>query len=71
MVLLVLLAGCGDDLAGVGQPCSSSAECAAGLVSDFGRRDHTCQPTLTVRPDMAVRLVEDAGEPLDLAQIPD
>ncbi len=57
----LLLAGCGDDnLAGVGQPCSSSGECAQGLLCDFGRKPHVCEPQETVKG-------EDLSVPPDLA----
>jgi hypothetical protein len=55
LLLGLLLMGCDDDtLKGVGEPCNSSGECAAGLLCDFGMRPtHTCQPEDSVtRRDM-------------------
>ncbi len=56
LLLLLVLggAGCDDNLAGVGQACSSSGDCAQGLLCDFGRTPHTCQPAGTVHMDLAV-----------------
>jgi len=55
LVLLALLLGCTDDsLAGVGQPCNSSGDCAAGLLCDFSKKQHTCQPAGPAHPDLSV-----------------
>ena len=63
---LLLVAACDDDnLAGVGQPCSSSGDCAAGLLCDFGRKPHVCEPAGTVKPpDLSVSNDDLAGEDL-------
>ncbi len=56
LFLGILLLGCGDDsLAGIGQPCTSSGDCAAGLLCDFSKKQHTCQPAGQVHPpDLAL-----------------
>jgi hypothetical protein len=75
MFLALLVIGCDDDnLAGVGEPCNSSGECAAGLLCDFGRKEHTCQPEDSVtRRDMTfVPDVDMGGEDqgmVDLSQV--
>jgi hypothetical protein len=56
LLLGVLWLGCGDDnLAGVGEPCNSSGDCAIGLLCDFGKTPHACEPAGEVRmPDLSV-----------------
>jgi hypothetical protein len=62
LAAVVALGGCADDaLKGVGEPCISSAECAAGLLCDFGPRTPVCAPSGTVRRDMAVPVMRDAA----------
>jgi hypothetical protein len=53
--VVLLLLGCADDnLAGVGEPCSSSGDCAAGLICAFTTKtNHTCQPAGPPRPDLS------------------
>ena len=55
LLLGCLLLGCADDtLAGVGQPCNSSGDCAPGLFCDFSNsKMHSCQPAGPLR-DMSV-----------------
>ena len=61
LALLVSLPACGDgNLAGEGKPCSTSAECADGLVCDYGKSPPVCASMLTVSRDMAVN-VKDGG----------
>ena len=60
LLALLMCAACDDNLAGVGQQCNSSGDCAAGLLCDFSRKPHLCEPQGQVKqPDMAV--------PVDLA----
>jgi hypothetical protein len=56
LLLTTLLGvGCGDGaLAGPGQPCISSAECAAGLLCDFGKMPHACAPNSSLSSDLAL-----------------
>jgi hypothetical protein len=45
LLTVLFLCACGDDnLAGVGQPCNSSGDCAAGLLCDFSKKAHVCEP---------------------------
>jgi hypothetical protein len=49
------LGGCDDNLAGVGEPCNSSGDCAAGLLCDFAKTPHACEAAGQVRmPDLSV-----------------
>jgi hypothetical protein len=63
-VVAVLWLGCADDsLGGVGEPCNSSGDCAAGLLCDFSNRKmHTCQPAGPLR-DFATPIFEDLSMP--------
>jgi hypothetical protein len=55
LLTVLFLCACGDDnLAGVGQPCGSSGDCAAGLLCDFGKKPHVCEPAGTVHADFSV-----------------
>lgn len=63
------LAACDAAQVGEGQPCSSSEECLAGLVCDFGRTPHSCQPTDSLTRDLSMRM-GDAAAP-DLSQLGD
>jgi hypothetical protein len=78
VLLTLLLAGCGDDqLLGEGKPCITSEECAAGLVCDFGKMPHSCEPSLSVNRDLATPVedlhVSDMGDaavqPADLSGV--
>jgi hypothetical protein len=72
LLLSCILVACGDDnLAGVGQPCASSGECAAGLLCDFSKKQHTCQPAGQVHPpDLSTpESLDMAGEDLSLADL--
>ena len=62
LLTVLFLCGCGDDnLAGVGQPCNSSGDCAAGLLCDFGKKPHVCEPAGTVHPpDLSMPIEEGA-----------
>jgi hypothetical protein len=60
------LSACDSGLVGEGQQCDSSEECAAGLVCDFGKSPHTCEPTDSLTRDLAVRVMTDLSMP-DLA----
>lgn len=49
-LIALFLVGCGDEgLRGEGQPCNNSAECAPGLLCDYGQREHVCAKSSTVR----------------------
>jgi hypothetical protein len=61
--LALLAASCSDGaLTGEGQPCVTSGECAQGLLCDFGRTPHLCEPSDTVGRDMTVH-IPDAAVP--------
>jgi hypothetical protein len=53
---VALLGSCDAGLVGQDQECASSEECAAGLLCDFGRSPHTCQPMGSLASDLAMRL---------------
>ena len=60
---VALLGACDAGLVGQGQECASSEECAAGLLCDFGRSPHTCQPMGSLATDLSVRLDAAADMP--------
>jgi len=62
---LALVAGCSDDLAKEGEACSTSAECAPGLLCDSARDPAVCAKTGGPRPDLAG--VDLAG--IDLSEV--
>jgi hypothetical protein len=65
--LVAFVAGCGgDDLLGEGKPCNTSAECAPGLVCDYGQTPHACAGTLSVGRDMAVQVTDQGVEDLSM-----
>jgi hypothetical protein len=49
--------GCGGN-GGVaeGGTCTSSGECASGLLCDFGKTPHVCAKSETISHDMAVHV---------------
>jgi hypothetical protein len=64
LIACLFVFACGDDnLAGVGQPCISSGDCAAGLLCDFGKKPHVCEPETTLKPDLSM-MGDLAGEDL-------
>ena len=71
---LLMCAACSDNLGGVGQQCTTSGDCAPGLLCDFGKKPHVCEPMGEVKPpDMAVP-VDLAGDDFageDLSQMHD
>ena len=62
--LISLLAlGCNSSvLGGVGAPCHSSEDCAAGLVCDFAKKVHVCAGTLTRPPDLSTGSATDGPQ---------
>jgi hypothetical protein len=62
--LAAAVLGCGDDLLGVGQTCTSSGECADGLLCDFGHHPPVCAPSGTLR-DLAVPRPRDGSVDLN------
>jgi hypothetical protein len=71
LFIALVVAGCASDsLAGIGQACNSSGDCAAGLLCDFGMKNHTCQPAGTIHPpdlSMSLDLSGDDLSGIDLA----
>jgi hypothetical protein len=65
LVLCALVLGCDEQLAGVGEPCNTSGECAAGLLCDYSRRPHTCQSAGGLH-DFSIPEITDMGVELDL-----
>ncbi len=68
VALVAVLAGCGSDSLGTtGATCRSSEDCAPGLLCDFGRTPHKCEPSSTAAPDMAKAKTDMAAEASDMA----
>ena len=51
--MLPLFAACGDDRGQAGDPCTTSAECADGLLCDTALSPPACAKTGGPRPDFA------------------
>jgi len=49
----LLCAACGPDLGSAGDPCSTSADCADGLLCDVTRSPPVCASMLDPHPDLA------------------
>ena len=45
--------GCDSTLPPAGGPCSTSEECAAGLICDFGKNPHVCATMSTISSDLS------------------
>jgi hypothetical protein len=57
VVWLGVAQGCGGDSnLAEGATCTSSTECANGLLCDFGKTPHVCAKSETISHDMAMRL---------------
>jgi hypothetical protein len=70
LALAVALAACeGDALVGAGGECTSSEECAAGLLCNFGVTPHVCAPMDTVGRDMAMAKNDLSAAVTDLAGV--
>ena len=52
-IAFAMLAACGGDLGGDGDPCSTSAECDDGLLCDTTQSPAVCAKMLAPRPDLA------------------
>ncbi len=65
LVLLALFAvgagACGAGLSPAGGTCTSSEECAAGLICDFGKAPHVCAQMGTLATDLSVPVMGEMG----------
>jgi len=57
---LVLAAGCDSGVQPAGGVCSTSEECAAGLLCDYGQTPHRCAGMMSAFDDLSVP-PDDAG----------
>jgi hypothetical protein len=48
--------GCDSSLSPAGGPCSTSEECEAGLLCDFGKTPHVCASMSSVTTDLSAAL---------------
>ena len=54
--LCLAAGGCDSTLSGAGGPCSTSEECAAGLLCDFGKKPHVCASMSSVSTDLSATI---------------
>ena|SRR5579871_3040727 len=70
--LLLLVAGCDAGLVGEGGECTTSEECASGLLCDFSKTPHVCAKMGSLTTDFStpprdLSIVDLAGADLSAA----
>ena len=54
IALVLLAAACGSAPFPAGHTCTSSAECANGLLCDYGQMPHVCAGSSSASTDLSV-----------------
>ncbi len=52
LAIVAAIGACSDDLAGAGDPCTTSAQCGAGLFCDTSLEPPSCVTMGSPRPDL-------------------